>query len=279
MKNLWLFFVRYNAFFWFILFFGLSLFLVIKHNSFQNSQYLSSSNKVIGGLYKKVNSWKEYLALEKQNKKLSEENAKLRFELYKRTTSILLDSTDLPLDSAQLERYSFIPAKVINNSIHQKNNYLTLDKGNKEGVKPGMGVISPDGIVGITLHVSENFSTVQSLLHAESKVSVTLDSTGIFASLVWGENVDARYAMVEDIPNHIKVRKGGTVYTSGFSLFPEGLTVGRIVETEIVSKNSFKSSRVALSTDFASLQHVYVVEDMLGEEKEELEESEEVAHE
>src|SRR5699024_10607119 len=167
MKNLWLFFVRYNTFFWFILFFGLSLFLVIKNNSFQNSQYLSSSNKVIGGLYKKVNSWKEYLALEKQNKKLSEENAKLRFELYKRTTSILLDSTALPLDSAQLERYSFIPAKVINNSIHQKNNYLTLDKGSKEGIQPGMGVISPDGIVGITLHVSENFSTVQSLLHAE----------------------------------------------------------------------------------------------------------------
>lgn len=279
MKNLWLFFVRYNSFFWFILFFGLSVFLIIQNNSFQKSQYLSSSNKVVGGLFKKVNSWKEYLSLEQQNIKLSEENAKLRFELYKRTTNILLDSTALPLDSLQLERYKFIPAKVINNSTHQKNNYLTLDKGKKEGIKPGMGVISPNGIVGITLHVSENFSTVQSLLHTESKVSVTLDSTGIFASLVWGENVDARYAMVEDIPNHIKVKKGGVIYTSGFSLFPEGLAVGKIVETDIVSKNSFKSTRVKLNTDFASLQHVYIVEDVLGEEKEELEKLEEVAHE
>lgn len=274
MKNLWLFFVRYNAFFWFILFFGFTLILTIQNNAFQKSHYLSSSNKVIGSFYQQIDSWKEYLSLEKQNRELSEENAKLRSNLYGYAQKAYLDSVKIK-DSVDIERYHFTPAKVINNSIHQKNNYITLNKGAKDGIKSGMGVITSNGVVGIVLNVSPHFSTVQSLLHTETKVSVTLDSLGIFASLVWGDNTDSRFAMVQDIPNHIKVKKGNKIYTSGYSLFPEGIEVGEVVETEIISGDSFKNIRILLTTNFSSLQHVYVVDDVLGAEKKELEELEE----
>lgn len=270
MKNLWLFFVRYNAFFWFILFFAFSLFLVISGNNYQKSRYLNSSNKISGNIYNKVHSWKEYLALHSHNESLTKENAALRARLQKYIANTTHDSIEIQ-DSLDFERYRFIPAHVINNSIHQKNNYLTLDIGSSNGVLKGMGVIAPNGIVGIVREVSPNFSTVQSLLHRETKISVTLDSLQVFGSLVWGSNTDSRYAMVRDIPNHVKINTGTKIYTSGFSLFPEGIEVGEVVETDIVSGESFMDIRIRLTTDFASLRHVYIVEDVLGEEKSKIE--------
>lgn len=270
MKNLWLFFVRYNAFFWFILFFTFSLFLVIKGNDYQKSRYLNSSNRLAGNLYNKVNSWKEYIALHTHNESLTKENATLRAQLQKYIISAELDSVETQ-DSLDFERYQFIPANVTNNSIHQKNNYLTLDKGTSNGIEKGMGVIAPNGVVGIIREVSLHFSTVQSLLHRETKISVTLDSLNVFGSLVWGSNTDSRYAMVRDIPNHLKVDTGTKIFTSGFSLFPQGIEVGEVVETDIISGESFMDIRIRLTTDFASLRHVYLVKDVLGEEKKEIE--------
>lgn len=271
MRNLWLFFVRYNAFFWFILFFSFSLLLIIKNNSFQRSKYLSSSNFIVGNFYDKINSWKEYIALEKHNETLTKENAELRAKLENSFVNTIADSLQMS-DSSNYERYRFIPANVTNNSIHRKNNFLTLNKGAMDGIEPGMGVIASSGVVGIVLNVSPHFSTVQSLLHTDTKISVTLDSSEVFGSLVWGNNTDSRYAMVRDIPNHVKVENGEKIYTSGFSLFPEGMEVGKVVETGIVSGESFMDIRILLTTDFAALHHVYIVKDELGYEKKTLEE-------
>ncbi|PVH24658.1 rod shape-determining protein MreC [Sphingobacterium corticibacter] len=270
MKNLWLFFIRYNAFFWFLLFFTVAVILAIRNNSFQRSSFVSSSNVVVGSFYDRLNSWKSYLDLSTTNEDLARENALLRQRLQK---YILRDTVDsIPLaDSIDESRYEFIVAEVVNNSIHQKSNYLTLSKGTKAGIEKGMGVITSNGVVGIVLHVSPNFSTVRSLLHPDSRVSVTLDSTEAFGSLVWGNNIDPKLAMLRDIPNHIKAEKGQVIRTSGFSLFPKGIKVGEVAETGIASGESFLDIRVRLSTNFYKLHHVYVVKDNLEEEKQMLE--------
>ena len=237
MKNLWHFLVRYNAFFWFLVFFVFAIILVVRNNNYQRTSFVNSSNVVVGNYYKNVNSWMSYLALADNNAQLLEENAQLRRMLQVYND---IDSTGVSIvDSIDMERYDFIVATVINNSIRQKSNYITLDKGSLHGVQPDMAVITSNGVVGIVQNVSKNFATVKSLLHPDIKISVTLDSiTDAFGSLVWGQNTDSRYAMVRDIPNHVKVHIGQPIFTSGYSLFPQGIKVGHVIEPEVTSGES-----------------------------------------
>lgn len=266
MKNLWLFLVRYNAFFWFVLFFTVSLLLVVQNNRYQRSAFVNSSNLVVGSFYDKLNSWKSYLALEETNKNLAQENAELRQQLQKFILADTLDSVQIA-DSIEENRYRFTIAEVVNNSIHQKSNFITINKGSSEGVEKGLGVITSNGVVGVVLNVSPHFSTIQSLLHPDTRVSVTLDTTNVFGSLAWGNNVDPRFALVRDIPNHVKVQKGMKIYTSGFSLFPKRIEIGTVEETGIVSGESFLDVKIRLRTNFSNLNHVYVVKDLLENEK------------
>ncbi|ERJ59981.1 rod shape-determining protein MreC [Sphingobacterium paucimobilis] len=274
MKNLWLFLVRYNAFFWFVLFFVFSIFLVVQNNNYQRSAFVNSSNVVVGTFYENVNSWKEYLSLRDINQQLADENAQLRKKLQNFTPAdSTTDTQAFLVDSIDEERYDFIVASVVNNSINQKSNFITIDKGSADGIEPDMGVITSNGVVGTVLNVSPHFSTIKSLLHPDTKISVTLDSTATaFGSLVWGSNTDSRYAMVRDIPNHVKVHVGAPVFTSGYSTkFPKGIKIGHIVQTDLASGESFKDIRVLLSTNFVNLNHVYIVKDKMSTEKLELE--------
>ncbi|WP_437917755.1 rod shape-determining protein MreC [Sphingobacterium sp. LRF_L2] len=271
MKNLWLFLVRYNAIFWFILFFTISLILVVQNNNFQRASFINSSNVVVGSFYQQVNSWKSYLSLHEANEKLAAENVLLREQLQNILQADTSGDSVHIVDSIDQGRYTFLVANVANNSVHQKNNYLTLDKGAADGIEKGMGVITSNGVVGIIIQTSPHFSSVQSLLHPDTKISVTLDSSSVFGSLVWGNNIDPRFAMVRDIPNHVQVKKGEKVYTSGYSLFPAGIMVGEIVETGIKSGESFLDLKIKLTTNFSNLNHVYIVRDLQVKEKEELE--------
>ncbi|MFC3197351.1 rod shape-determining protein MreC [Parapedobacter deserti] len=266
MKNLWLIITRYNAFFLFIVFLGLALYLVVQNNTFQRASAVNSSNHIVGTVYARVNAWKSYLHLAEENVLLAEENAALREELQR---FIAPDSViqGVVSDSARDVQYRYIVAKVTNNSIHQTNNYITLDKGRKHGVEKGMGVISSNGVVGIVLNVSDHFSTVQSLLHSETRISAELEDSHAFGSLMWGNNYDAQMAILRDIPNHVKVRKGELVYTSGYSLFPPGILIGKVTETGLSGGDSFLDIRIELSTQFHNLQQVYVVHDLFAAEK------------
>lgn len=273
MKNLWLFLVKYNAFFWFLLFFTFSIILVIRNNKFQQSAFINSSNSIIGNFYTKFNSWKAYISLNESNQLLAKENASLH-EQIQVLKALELTHNNTQLDSAfDHVRYEFIPATVINNNIKQKNNFITLNKGTKDGIAPKMGVITTNGVVGTVLNVSENFCTVESILNSATVVSVSLDSiSDAFGALVWGDNYDPRYAIVKDIPNHIKATIGQAVYTNGFSTkFPKGIKVGKVIETDLASGGSFKDLRIELTTNFTNLSHVYIVKDKLAKEIIELE--------
>ncbi|WP_345068013.1 rod shape-determining protein MreC [Sphingobacterium thermophilum] len=276
MKNLWLFLVRYNSTFWFILFFVFSLVLVINNNNYQRSAFINSSNIVVGSFYAKVNSWKGYMHLAETNKDLMDENALLRYHLQNLLDkdsakhALFLDSLPKDIDH---NRYEFIVASVVNNSVHHRSNYITIDKGSLDGIEKDMGVITSNGVVGTVQNVSPHFSTIKSLLHPDTKISVTIDSNATaFGSLVWGNNTEPRFAMVRDIPNHVKLYIGQPIFTSGYSTkFPKGIKVGHIVQTDIVSGGSFKDVRILLTTKFEQLHHVYIVKDKLAKEKLELE--------
>lgn len=272
MRNLWIFISRYNAFFLFIIFFVTGVYLTIKNNAYQRSVTLNSSNEVVGSAYERLNVFKRYLNLGMVNDSLAAENAKLKTQLL--TIASADTSKDVKvIDTTAHQQYTYLAAKVVKNSITLRNNVMTINKGSIDGIKNGMAVIAPQrGVVGFIRDVSEHLATIQSLLHKDTRISVTLKRNNALGSLVWGDaNFDIRKAFIKEVPNHIKMNVGDTIVTSGFGSFPAGILVGRIIKPNVATNDNFLSGEVNLFTDFATLQYVYVVKDKHADEQKALE--------
>ncbi len=271
MRNLWIFISKYNAFFFFIIFFVASIILLINNNSFQRASFLNSSNEFIGRSYEQISNLRSYLNLRHVNDSLAAENARLRNSL---KSSFFDDSLvrKTITDTASKQQYTYIVARVINNSIHQKNNYITINRGKRHGIEKGMGVISLSGVVGIVINVSDHFATIRSLLHSGTKISASISGSGTLGSLVWGEEENnSQIATLKDIPTHVIVKKGQQVVTSNYSLFPQDLPIGRIIGPGSKRGESFLNLKVKLYTDFSTLKYVYVVQNKLALEQKQLE--------
>ncbi|MFC3559735.1 rod shape-determining protein MreC [Pedobacter jamesrossensis] len=272
MRNLWIFISRYNAFFLFIIFFVIGVYLTVKNNSYQRSVTLNSTNEVVGTAYERLNIFKRYLNLGMVNDSLAAENAKLKTKLLSLTT---VDSAkDIKvIDTTTNQQYTYLAAKVVKNSITLRNNVMTINKGTLDGIEANMAVISPQqGVVGFIRDVSPHLATIQSLLHKDTKISVVIKKNNAIGSLVWGDgNFDIKKAFVKEVPNHIKMSVGDTIVTSGFGKFPAGILVGRLSKTNIATNDNFLSGEVNLFNDFGTLQYVYVIKDKLAKEQETLE--------
>ncbi|HEY0667211.1 MAG TPA: rod shape-determining protein MreC [Sphingobacteriaceae bacterium] len=272
MRNLWIFISKYNAFFFFVIFFTISIVLLVTHNAYQRASAWNSSNKIVGEAYQSVDQFKSYLKLGATNDSLAQENARLRNQL---KSSFFNDSLNVGSvnDTIYHQQYRYIVAKVVNNSTNRQNNYLTINRGLKHGVKRGMGVTGPAGIVGIVRDVSENFARIQSLLHSQTRISASVD--GNIGSLVWGDgNYNPARARLKDVPSHVVLKPGSKVVTSGYSLFPAGIDIGKVESIDQDGGNSFLNIDVKLSTDFSSLQYVYVVTNLYAAEQDTLESKE-----
>lgn len=272
MRNLLIFISKYNAFFLFIIFFALSIALIVQNNSFQRASVLNSSNLIIGQSYERINSLQEYLRLAQVNDSLAVENARLRSQL---KTAFYFDSVEQKTvaDTSKFQQYTYIVAQVVNNSIHQKNNTITINRGTRHGIRPEMGVISTSGLVGIVTHVSTHYATIRSILHQDTKISARIAESQAFGSLVWGQEAfDPQIAVLKDIPNHVEVKRGHHVITSGYSsLFPANIPIGRVLTTRQKNGEISTELKVKLSTDFSKLSYVYVINNILAKEKLEIE--------
>ncbi len=175
-------------------------------------------------------------------------------------------------DSLRRDSFSVIPARVINNSINRRNNYITIDKGRLDGIEQDMGVISARGPVGVVRAVSDHYALVMSLLHQQSRISARLKNSGYFGSLRRGYSRNPKKMYLADIPRHAPLSVGDTVLTSGYSdLFPEGMTIGTVDTFWVPSASDFYEIELTLFPDIARLHHVYVLDKKHTEEKELLE--------
>lgn len=229
-------------------------------------QYLNSANYVSATVYNSFNSVIQYFELAKVNKSLAEENARLKSpsELFLSETqeSDSVSSLFIEVDSS----YRYISARVINNSVNKALNYLTLNKGKKDGVKPDMGIVSTQGIVGLIVSVSESYSVGFSVLNSRWGVSAKLKNSGYFGPLAWnGED----YQMTElmEIPFHVELAVGDTVVTSSYSAtFPEGVMIGTIQSFNKPDGENFYQIQVKLATNFKSVHYVDIIDNLDREE-------------
>ena len=270
MLNLWRFLSRYNIVFLFLIYFVLSIILLVQNNDFQRSSTYNSSNQLIGTIYERVNAIDKFLSLTEVNDSLARENVLLRNQL---KANFLEDSitTKQITDTIHKVKYEYIVGEVVNKSITSRNNYLTINKGSKQGIKKGMGVIGPNGVVGIVWNVSENFTTIQSILHSDTRITASIEGTPYFGPLIWtGEN--PRIVTLTDIPNQFNLKKNQKVITSGLGvIFPKGILIGTVEQAGLKGTGSFLDVSVKLATNFYAIQYVYVIKNNYQKEQEDLE--------
>lgn len=261
MQRILLFLYSLRVFLLFILLEVIAIWLIVSYNSQQGSVFFNSSNQLAGKILGTKNNVSEYFSLREVNTHLVETNAELlaELEMYRKPA----DSLFIQLDSLKMASFEFKGAKVINNSIRLSQNHLTLNKGANQGIKPGMGVFNGQGVVGRVKGVSENFSTVISLLHTALLVSSKIESTEVFGSIKWDGN-SPKHAKMLYVPRHVKVQVGDKIVTSGYNaVFPEGIAIGKILEVNQGTDTNYLDIVVELSTDFTRVTYVYLVENTI----------------
>src|SRR5690606_18391739 len=257
MQQIIFFFIRNKNFLLFAVLFTISVALTIQTHNYHNDKFISSSNFFTGGVYTFRNNITLYFNLSKENEKLLQENLMLRKRLDQFKEVVVfekLDSTVLP------NKYEYFTARIINNNYSKTKNQLTLDKGSKDSIKIDLGVISSRGIVGIVSDVSENYSTVQSILNTKSRINAKHKNSSHFGSLKW-DTKDPNVAQLVDIPRLAELKKGDTIVTGGRStIFPEGLLIGTVKDFHLDEDDNYYHVNVQLFNDMTSLENVYLIE-------------------
>jgi rod shape-determining protein MreC len=227
--------------------------------------------EIAGRIYSVSNSVESYMNLKTINSDLMQTIARLEEEkqIYRKQLELLTNPSEsnvLELGMEVSTNNHYIPAKVVRNQINKKKNYITLDKGSTDGIKKDMGVLSHNGIVGVIMNVSSNFSIVIPVLNPDFRLNCKIKS-GYYGPLHWDGN-DPLYTHLEDLPPHADFQIGDTVYTSGYSnYFPPGIAVGTIISSFKQKNDDYNSLKIKLFTDFYTLSEVMIVDDTLKEER------------
>ena len=261
MQNLLRFIRMYNVLIIFLLLQGYSINLYLNNNTFQNNILIEKTSNYTGKVYDFSNNIKEYFQLKNINNQLMSENSKLNNLYSKNKINYLSDEKD----------FNYLSAKVINNSIYKRNNYLTINKGKKHGIKDGMGVISTNGVIGIVHSTSENYALIISILNKQSAISICLKKQNNYGSLKWN-GFNYREANIESIPNHVKITLGDTIITNGYStIFPSEINIGTIKSYNTNNKTGNQDIIIDLFTDFNNIKYVYIVKSQNSREQLKLE--------
>lgn len=277
MRNFILFIRRFSNLILFLLLEVVCVILIARTNTMQGNDVMSSANFAIASMYEQRDDMAYYFSLRRMNDSLIRENTQLRKRLASyNEVDTLSDSlgrvTMLTKDSTTVVKYSnyvYRSAKVINNSIGSVNNYITLNRGEKDGVKKNMAVVSSTGAVGKIVHTSEHFSSAISILSKKQQVSARLVD-GTVGYVVW-DGGKPNDLLMNDVPQQIKVKTGDSVFTTEYSFFPPNVLIGVVNKTELIKSKNLQRLHLKPATNFRKLQYVYVVENTLGEEKAELE--------
>ena len=269
MEALFAFIKRYNYVFVFLLLEIFSIVFITQNSNYQGSKIVQAGNAVAGRCYGTMSLIRDYFGLRKENERLAAENAELRARLESSYISYNLREF-VHEDTVYKQRYSYTEARVVKNSWNQTNNYIMINKGRLQGVHLDQAVISPQGIVGVVVNTTDNFSTVMPVLHSNSRNSVRINRINTNGSLLW-RGGDFRFATLVDIPTTHTLKTNDTIVTSGMANdFPEGVMVGFVDKVMTERGSGFYTIKVRLATEFNKLDHVYIIDNRFKAEQDSL---------
>ena len=263
MRNLLNFLLKYNHWFLFLLLEIISFVLLFRFNSYQGNVFFTSANRWAGMVHQMTNHVTSYFGLKDINDALVQKNVELQIQveqLRNAWVQIAGDTTTFErMKHEALDGYHILKAKVINNSLIHTDNFITLDKGEKDGIRPEMGVVDGNGVVGIVYLTSSHYSIVIPVLNSMSNISCKIKHSDYFGILKW-DGGSSQYAVVKDMPRHSLLSKGDTIVTSGHSaVFPSGIPVGTVEDINDSHDGLSYLLKVKLFTDFARLNDVRVI--------------------
>ena len=251
--------------------------MLFSYNRFHRAVGLGLASEVTGSINAQVDKVDDYFHLREENRRVHRMNDSLmnllRENFHSTDTGQRLVVDSLRVDSTvQLRRYVYRDAKVVYNSVNFENNYLQLSRGSNKGVKDNMAVINSDGsIVGLVVNTSPNFSQVMSLLHTKSRIPAMLKGSNVAGTVRW-DTKDPRFFDLEGISRDVAVKKGDTVLTSRYSYnYPPGFIIGRIEGIATEKATGFYKLKVRSTTNFNSIQQVFVIENLQRTEQVQLE--------
>ena len=277
MRNIFLFIRRYLNFLFFLLLQIIALSMLFRYNKFHEAAFMNVAKEVTGGLYDKVSNTEYYFHLKRTNDSLVHENERLRNQLATNfenpdTITVIVKDT-IPFDTlGHFRKFLWREAKVTNNSTSTQNNYITIHRGENQGVRKDMGVVSANGVVGVVVNTSANYATVMSLLHRQNHLLGSLKKTGETGTVQWTGDSPLFLTLI-NIPKSAKIAKGDTVITSQYATrFPPSVigTIYNIVEDP---STQFYTIFIRPATNFFSLHNVYVIENLQAVEQKNLEEA------
>lgn len=269
MKSLLNFLARYNNLIIFLILEGIAIYLLATGNNYHNTRLVNGVRGITNGIDEKINNTRNYLHLRDVNETLAAENVALKNSIgsmVRRENSLFISVSD----SIYQQQYIHTSAEVIDNAINRQKNFFTVNKGTRQGIKIDMAVIAVNGVAGVIVGCSENYSVAMSLLNQDFKLSARIKSNGYFGSLSW-DGRDYRKAVLSEIPQHVSVNVGDTIETTGYSaIFPEGIMVGTVSDFEKPGGDFYKIN-ILLITDFKKLDFVDIIGNMKKTEQLKLE--------
>ena len=265
---------KYNYWFIFILLEVASFVLFFRFNSYQGSVWFTQTNSVAAKINKIYTDVEAFVHLDEVNSKLTAQNSvlqmqvsQLRDQLKDATRKLSINDRHI-LDS--LSGYTMISARVVSASIVKNENYIVIDKGSADGVKPEMGVVGGGGVVGIVRMVNSHYSLVLPIINRNSRISCRIRRTGYYGSLLW-DGGSIYYANLVGVPQYARAKRGDAIETSGYStVFPPGLFVGKVCDIKHAPDGLSQQLVVNLGTNFGNLRDVSVFENLHKQEKQSL---------
>ncbi|WP_430411677.1 rod shape-determining protein MreC [Kordia sp.] len=265
MQQILNFLIKNKNFILFMLLLFISLVFTIQSHSYHKSKFINSANWFTGGIYEKANGVSSYFSLKSENEKLVEENRRLKALLYSKKDSLdtiqFIDSTSFATD------YLFHAGKIIKNSYSKFDNIILINKGSSDSIKTNMGVITPNGIIGVVDRVGGSHATVISILNSASSINAQLkNNDNYYGSLSWnGENPNI--VQLGDVEKLATFDVNDTVTTGGYStLFPKGIPIGTVKDFKLDTKENLYVINVQLFNDMTNLENIYVIENLHREE-------------
>ncbi len=191
-----------------------------------------------------------------ENRRIDAEVSRLRLENHYLQQEVVHVSGRAVLDDFRASLASrTLPAKVIGRGPSRNTREVFLDRGREHGIRPGMAVVVPAGIVGKVEAAYGSFSMVVLLSDAEAGAGVVLGTSGAQGVLRGTNGVLSR---LDYVPPHVGVAVGEQVYTSGLDgVFPPGMRVGEVVSVETTPE--VHTIAVNFHTDLDRIRDVAVV--------------------
>ena len=228
-----------------------------------------ASHQVRSALWGSGENIRYYFSLSEQNEQLAMENARLNETIRQYRLKERDAEEDANISEAADDHFTYLPATIVKMSRNTAHNYIILNKGSEDGVRPQSGIITDSGVIGIVTSVGKHYCYGLTMMNSNMSVGGRVGKSGVIAPVTWnGRSTNGAYA--KDIAPHYEISPGDTVWTNGYStIFPAGIPIGTTGGMKLID-GSTQQIEVTLFQDFSDVHFVTIVENKERREIEEL---------